>query len=65
MAFRTVEPLLATRGSDGHLGVKDVFAAIDSSETLRPDSAEQRTHHICFGRKGDRRRNVAKNLSCN
>jgi hypothetical protein len=26
MAFRTVEPLLATRGADGDLGIQDVFA---------------------------------------
>lgn len=26
MTFRTVEPLLATRGADRHLGIQDVFA---------------------------------------
>jgi hypothetical protein len=26
MTFRTVEPLLATRGADGDLGIQDVFA---------------------------------------
>jgi hypothetical protein len=46
MAFGAVEPLLATRGANGNLGIQDVFAMRgDTLVTLKMPGAWD-THHI-------------------
>jgi hypothetical protein len=52
MTFRTVEPLLATWGADGDLGIQDVFAMEGIPWLYRKYLMAWETHHIVFKKTG-------------
>lgn len=46
MAFGAVEPLLATRGANGNLGIQDVFAMRGNTLVTLKTPGAWDTHHI-------------------